>query len=1256
MKLPTDCTQIIDAHQLIREGTSQEQRRLDALKPVYVQVDEHQPADWMVFAQRYAEYVRFYDLNNTMSGDWRTFFTQDPSAIMAVAAVQKVDFLKTNISGYFKVLLSQNANNADLKKNLGHAFNILGTLAWQLELLKEALPKDIALKGILQNIIQLELAQAFERLIAYFKAANNVIDINSNDYDWEILGGKIGQFPELYKNTFSSDWYQHFGETKTNWEDFHQQIKANDTIFGGSFLTDTSEKLHYAAGHNLFTGIFDLFIKAYSRVVTEANKSLEKTFTGKNDHEPHYALFLAFLRLFEFVRDHANTLTTRHLDFYYEEVLRLKEKLAEPNHAHLILQLAKHQQSHLLKAGTEFNAGKDSKGNAVTYLLNEDFAANNAKVVALKSVNHTPDKLYAFPVSNSDDGRGAELTSPIKQWHPFTGKIEPENLAQVGFAIASHYLLLNEGQRKIMLNLSFDANSGNEKISQQDFCQAFDFFLTGKKGWVQAKLDINLSLTPSFTVKVPLLFDGNQPPIIPLKSDIHGNGLPEGLPTLKVVLKQDNTGQVNLNRLQKTMLDTAQCSIEVSVGYENFSINKPEETGTGLKNLSITNQFGDVKPDKPFQPFGPMPETGDYLIVGSDEVFQKKNARFQFRVVWKGLPDWRGDIDLDWVNEFAPNISLSLLKNGIWNTLNTNVQVFYGARPDIYFPSNKMLLPAEYTTEIHFDQQSYTLEHRNGFVKMTLSGDFGHKLYLPTLSRYLIRVAQNPAFVPSDKDDLRNLVYKKDESGKYVPINPYTFKEDFVEHFSKAPPIEPYTPVIESLTLSYTASVKLTEENTRLFWLMPFGYKPADLTKSSLELMPAFNTEGEFYIGIKDLNPPQNLSLLFQLAEGSANPTVTKPENHVQWSYLKNNEWVDFKKTELSDATGQLTRSGIIRYAIPKESSKNDTLFLSPNTYWLRAVVVKLPDAVCKIITVTAQAALVTFKNQDNATDFLSVQLAKGSISKLVIPEAAIKKTEQPYPTFGGRQKEASENFYTRVSERLRHKNRAISAWDYEHLILEAFPYIYKVKCLNHMHLKPRDNGGCSIHNELAPGHITIVTIPNLSNHNAIDPLQPNTNLGDLDLIKKFMARQVSCFVELHVHNPIFEIVRVDFKVKFFPGKDAALHRQLLQQELVRFLSPWAFAEGKDVTFGGKIYKSSLIDFVEEQDYVDYVTDFQLFHPTQNSDGTIIDGTDLEKVKASTAISILVSVAADKHTIQIIPESASTDQDQLCQCQTMKCE
>ncbi|MEN0003507.1 MAG: hypothetical protein AAF798_05165, partial [Bacteroidota bacterium] len=55
-------------------------------------------------------------------------------------------------------------------------------------------------------------------------------------------------------------------------------------------------------------------------------------------------------------------------------------------------------------------------------------------------------------------------------------------------------------------------------------------------------------------------------------------------------------------------------------------------------------------------------------------------------------------------------------------------------------------------------------------------------------------------------------------------------------------------------------------------------------------------------------------------------------------------------------------------------------------------------------------------------------------------------------------------------------------------------------------------------------------------------------------------------------------------------------YRNLLNEELKKFLSPWAFDEGQDIEFGGMIHRSDLMAFVESRPYVDYVTDFFLFH------------------------------------------------------------
>ena len=61
-------------------------------------------------------------------------------------------------------------------------------------------------------------------------------------------------------------------------------------------------------------------------------------------------------------------------------------------------------------------------------------------------------------------------------------------------------------------------------------------------------------------------------------------------------------------------------------------------------------------------------------------------------------------------------------------------------------------------------------------------------------------------------------------------------------------------------------------------------------------------------------------------------------------------------------------------------------------------------------------------------------------------------------------------------------------------------------------------------------------------------------------------------------------------------GVDETFHVNKLKQEITEFLSPWAFRGDARPTFNGKVYKSVLVNFIEERPYVDYVSDVHLFH------------------------------------------------------------
>jgi hypothetical protein len=201
------------------------------------------------------------------------------------------------------------------------------------------------------------------------------------------------------------------------------------------------------------------------------------------------------------------------------------------------------------------------------------------------------------------------------------------------------------------------------------------------------------------------------------------------------------------------------------------------------------------------------------------------------------------------------------------------------------------------------------------------------------------------------------------------------------------------------------------------------------------------------------------------------------------------------------------------------------------------------------------------------------------------------------------------------VSERLRHKARAITAWDYEHLVLDRFPGIYKVKCITHTDpnclCRPEvsslqttadtaaaaDLAKVSVccGPQIAPGHVLIIPIADLKNRNAVNPLQPKTSRRTLLEIQDYLSRRSSPFVKIRVKNPLYEQVLVVFRVQFLAGNDKGYYLKKLNEELVQYLTPWAFDEKVEVSFVQKIYASAIINFIEKRPYVDFITDFLMF-------------------------------------------------------------
>ncbi|MBL4705972.1 MAG: fibronectin type III domain-containing protein, partial [Flavobacteriales bacterium] len=495
------------------------------------------------------------------------------------------------------------------------------------------------------------------------------------------------------------------------------------------------------------------------------------------------------------------------------------------------------------------------------------------------------------------------------------------------------------------------------------------------------------------------------------------------------------------------------------------------------------------------------------------------------------------------------------------------------------------LQSTEYDEEGEFEPlKKYNATSQKGFLRMVLNGsDFGHTDYAESMT---IGVLKDPVQLPKS----------------------------------------PYTPTIKSLSLDYSSTTDVnirgeelegTDNLHEYFHLQPFGIEKAK-NLSNQTVVTQIQEEGTLYIGLKDAAPAQIQNLLFKVSEGSSDPTLELQE--VIWSYLKNNVWVPFiSKDILSDTTNNLLTSGIISFNLPKDINTGNTI-LNKDLHWIKASVLKDSDSVSKMIKVQTQALVASFIDQGNDPTHLTNSLPESTISELKVNDAAVSDITQPYSSFNGKATETSENFFQRISERLRHRNRAINIWDYEHLTLEQFPSVYKVKCLNHTksHLTTYD--------ELAPGHVTVVVIPNTENRNSLNSMEPSATVKELNDVQVYLDEINPTCAHLHVINPAYEQLQVVFNVMFRNGYDNGFYETELNKELQQFLSPWAFGKA-DIGFGGKIYKSQILKFVEDREYVDFVAFFKLFQ--------IIDGNAHEVQIAEPCKGKSILVSNSDHVINV---------------------
>ncbi|MET0266846.1 MAG: baseplate J/gp47 family protein [Duganella sp.] len=1210
---------------IVRDGASQDGRLLAPLQDGYFKLAEMPFADLLAMARSYASLVTFFRTDNQPEGDWLAYFSADETIVLACILSTR---LQPHHDRFERWWAACQDRVGDQPRH------------WTRE---DALPMQA-------------LAALLDEWLTALAGATGVAGRSLHALLATVIGSLCSE-----RNGYAALLPAIAPALGPAWR----------AAQGANALLRPSE----------LRASYHYYVKAVEMVQQEAARQLPASLVS-GAHEPGAALLIAFISLVQRLDTRLNRFTSRHIDFYYDRILGAGRLPAVADHTFLVAAPAASGARVEIPAGAAFIAKRD--GRELAYLCADGLTVSDARVQALHTLYFHRDPLVSPETDMDNNGKlralvawpssawtrsiappPLQLAAPDPQRPPLAVPLlgaprsgppaAPAHSARLGFAIASNVLLMQEGRRRITLELHFSSDRLNdlltrlEKVMRKQKLQAhagaqhdatqsepangaidsieqqatmlrilaglFRIALTGPAGWIELPwyypampapargYSNNGACTLTLQCELPL----EAPPVVGYQRALHGEDWDTTVPVMRLLLNPDSY-VYPYGLLRQLRLSKASVSVEVS----------------GYRQLSLNNQLGQLDPASPFQPFGPLPVVGSYLIVGSGEAAGKDLTEFNLDIEWAELPDLPGGFT-EYYHDYAHTpanddyqVRVEALTDGVWGPDQQQTKPL-----PLFADDYRRTASQRVQQRIRLDCSSvlgrlrqldtappprtpYSTASRDGYFKFTLAAPrfaFGHREYPQALAYAM-------------KRSLRN------KDGRFMA----------------GVPEAPYTPLVSRITASYKARAVIAMGrradaapassglNNALLHLHPLGWEAVDVTNArGPTLLPAYPQLGYLHIGLSTSDLDAVLQLFFHLQNDSS----PEAPPAASWSYLSGNRWLPLPPHQLlGDSTGGLRTSGVVSLRLPADISLEHSI-MPAGLYWLRLGADSGLAGFGSLYNVYTQGFRVQRADEDmQATTLLT--LPAGSITRSRTLIAGLGKVHQMVASRGGRLVEDRAQRHTRIAERLSHKGRAVTPSDYELLILERFPEIYKVKCFPNLCMD-----GDSAQQWVSPGKILIVLLP---------PLLPDAPLHSMPQLSSLLLAQVRAYVEtlapqaalIDVRHPVYEQIQVRCTVRLKPGLLAGRCITRLNEDLSRFLSPWGAQHGRG-HFGWSMSEHDVESFIIGLDYIADVSACSLLQvaPAVAGGYTLTD-TALPGVRQlSWKFPWSVAVAIDKHLIAI---------------------
>jgi hypothetical protein len=1141
------------------------------LNPQNFQIDDREILDFILFVKEYSKKVSYYNKKNKIDGTWFDLLKSDETFL--IAEISKFNILNFSALRVHLIKKYDEAFSIEGKKLVFYEFfnSTLDLFSqineWYLDALKNNLTQQ-------SSLIETELETAIQEKLSLL--AKDFIDITGDFIKKQIVDQAVLAKFEV----FNSIWKLNFSATSDN---------SDETLFDENDLNFAFKKL---------TLIFNPAYEIVYNLVSKSKSLFSKSLNQNDNHKAHIGLIFSFLELFKHSLIDLNTFTQKHLDLYFKEVLKLSHLDASPTKIFASFEIDENIDFINVQPNTVLKVGQMENGADVLFHIDENIELNNIPLTHISTFFLSENKLFdhqsrfnlisgLYSKVHASDQDEVNFFNSDKTAFSSLGEeqiflsSEEMNMdrATIGFMLSSPVLQLSKSDRTIDIDFKFTIDSikylsdliidiaqnkdtSEEVVFDEIFSNAFQIEYTAEEAWTHISNYKVISPTDWSTgiIRISFTLDKTYPDIISYDSQSHQLQITSEFPVLKFILNQDSfyNPYSFLNSMEVHQID-------LNVKVEN------------LKKMNCYVNSEEVDVQSEFEIFGVAPKKGSNLVLGTEELFNKKIHQLSIGWDYKNLnsldqtlASYYKEYNLGIQNDTF-KVKISALSNFEYSTSSKSELVY-----DLFDQTEEGALRHDKNfNQVDVDSLAIKPNYK---LKSSNFEEFSNDIETGYLKIEL--VAPNFAFGANLYDKVFNQVTEKTLKGKLQKENIAMLKF----------PNEPYAPSISGLTMNYEAKSSLIfnqslfsendfDQENSFYLISPFGiektFSKNSVTKNTI--VDNYSYEGELILGFDTSKTTFQLNLLFEIVK-SENQNY-EFSRKLDWYYSSADGWTLFNAGDfLYDQTMNLMKTGVLSLKAPPDILAVKDEFNESKIY-IKACSKNKTNQFSLIRSIRTNSVsaseIITDSNQSDRRF-----IPPNSIEGFLDPIDGIINVEQHLGSIQGKNRESNMDFYMRSSELLRHKNRPVTKWDFEKFILSKFNWLSHVKCYS-------VNGK---NNQL---NIQLLCIKKIEGHQNIDNIKLSS--AEKNEIKEYLKNYTSPFSKIEIINPVFEDLWIKCKVLFKNiSNGKGIHK--LHADLFNFICSWLYTPSEKNKIGAKIKKLDIINFLNSRPYVYFITGISIIH------------------------------------------------------------